>query len=152
MPSLTEPPPTPSLSEPPPPNSRYETAPRRLDPEKTSGLPTPDQGVAHLRLLEAIYRLRQQVEDGVDYDASSASDTTAAKEKRWALYITKAVLRFYRWWGQCDIGSYGKQSVASLVKLSKWWVRGKGLQVDEKNMPPLGMCILLSQRMRLIWG
>jgi len=80
---------------------------------------SPDHCIAHLKLLEAFFQLRKDVgnSDGLfgilDPDFGGALATSGSpqndqalaqikvREKRWAVYITRAVDRFYKWWDRC---------------------------------------------------
>ncbi|KAI4735106.1 hypothetical protein E4T50_14377 [Aureobasidium sp. EXF-12298] len=87
----------------------------QLDPD----LPSPEDGIAHLKLLECFYRLKQKIAstDGL-FDISSdilgktsqntppqkdAQDDkknmmlTLLAEKRWQVYVSRAVDRFAKW-------------------------------------------------------
>ena len=125
----------------PPPYTAHElpiNAPRPLNLTQPANVPTSDQCIAHLRLLEAFYRLRRRVEDDVHDSAASSSNSPPAREKRWAVYVAKAVLRFYCWWNKCDVSGGGEKTMGELLLISKDWVRGAKLQIDESNLPPLG--------------
>lgn len=71
---------------------------------------TADHCIAHLKLLEAFHHLREDVANieglfGIDSAPSSlANDTTAQariREKRWQVYVARAVTRFEIWWRKC---------------------------------------------------
>lgn len=77
----------------------------------TSITPTHAETIAHLKVLEAFYRLRQNIgsTDGL-YGISNSTVTSLTPsndeqsellarlaEKRWAIYLTKAVGRFEKW-------------------------------------------------------
>ena len=78
-----------------------------VDSEK----PTPDQCIAHLKLLEAFHQLRENVatNDGLfglndDFvprglnEQQHAETLLKIREKRWAIYVSKAAKRFETWW------------------------------------------------------
>ncbi|KAK5689092.1 hypothetical protein LTR17_026522 [Elasticomyces elasticus] len=83
----------------------------RLNVKNKDSFPSTYETIAHLKLLEAFYRLRQQVgsKDGLfginDSVVTShipsgdkASELLAKlAEKRWAIYLTRAVERFDAW-------------------------------------------------------
>ncbi|KAF2802183.1 uncharacterized protein BDZ99DRAFT_512635 [Mytilinidion resinicola] len=85
---------------------QFETLDFTLSP---LGIPTSSECVAHLRLLNAFHRLRYEVGnfEGVfginDPGATDGPDRTRnaewLKEKRWAIYVTRAADRFEKWWG-----------------------------------------------------
>ncbi|KAK3060724.1 hypothetical protein LTS18_007902 [Coniosporium uncinatum] len=73
--------------------------------------PTVDECTAHLKLLEAIHQLREEIANGdglfgISSPQSSGSEEGAQKllrvcEKRWAVYVNRAVGRFARWYEAC---------------------------------------------------
>ncbi|KAH6690175.1 hypothetical protein EV126DRAFT_483533 [Verticillium dahliae] len=70
-----------------------------------AGKPTPDACLAHLRLLFAFQVLKNEVgyTDGLweiwDERAKGSAQVLAAlREKRWALYVARAVDRYGAWW------------------------------------------------------
>ncbi|KAI4728109.1 hypothetical protein E4T49_04006 [Aureobasidium sp. EXF-10728] len=86
----------------------------QLDPE----LPSPEDCVAHLKLLECFYRLKQKIASaeglfGISCDDVGHLDQSAPQkdthkdpqnetltllaEKRWQVYVSRAVARFARW-------------------------------------------------------
>lgn len=86
----------------------------RLDSVHTSDIPRSEECTAHLKLLECFYRLRQKIgsSDGLfglsDSMAQVTPGTITSKEelnrkraviseKRWQVYVSRAVLRFERW-------------------------------------------------------
>lgn len=77
-------------------------------------IPTPAECIAHLKLLHAFAKLRQDVGNreglfGINI-ADCTSSTTNAKdsadlaerlrEKRWTIFVSKAVERFEKWWAR----------------------------------------------------
>lgn len=92
----------------PPPDITAAFANLTLEP---SSFPSPDQCLAHLKLLEAVHTLREDISnrDGVfqiwDRFAKHQHDPpkarTAICEKRWEIYVAKAVQRFEKWWTVC---------------------------------------------------
>jgi len=126
------------------------------DPSEPNGLPTVDQTIAHLELLEAFYALKTAVSgsDGLfdlfDTDVR-IPDTTGTEgssllaEKRWAVFVTRAVDRFCVWW-EClrkkvdaqmldPSNTEGQVSVEVADELAK---RPVGSRDD---LPPLGKLI-----------
>jgi uncharacterized membrane protein YgcG len=85
-----------------------------LDAHKVSGVPTEVECIAHLKFLESLYRLRQKIASsdglfgvtnefivGADISDSDKAELLAKiGEKRWAIFVTRAVDRFSTWWNQ----------------------------------------------------
>ena len=80
--------------------------------DQQSTLPTPDKTIAHLKLLHAIQTLRNDISsanglyglndncalsNGASGEARAAIEAKLS-EKRWAVFVTKAVDRFTVWW------------------------------------------------------
>jgi hypothetical protein len=91
----------------------------RIEAFPNSNFPTVDVALAHLKLLEAFYSLKDEVAytDGLfglyDNRAPGTEESVAGndaagrkrletlaqiREKRWALYVARAVDRFEVWW------------------------------------------------------
>ncbi|KAK6008736.1 hypothetical protein QM012_000639 [Aureobasidium pullulans] len=119
-----------ATNSPSPPPPTYEEAERQQDNVQHTtdaansfaqlgpDLPSPEDGIAHLKLLECFYRLKQKIAstDGL-FDISSDilgeinqtppqknahndkdnMKLTLLAEKRWQVYVSRAVDRFSRW-------------------------------------------------------
>ena len=123
-----------------------------LDLSTTAELPTPDQCLAHLKLLEAFYALRQQIEtlDGVfgiedafsPYPAGTSEHTKVAstiRQKRWAVFVSRAVARFERWWTfAIQPGAQRLKTDQMVDQLTKFVYDGHHLSFDVHGLPPLG--------------
>lgn len=85
---------------------------------EASTKPTPSQCLAHLKLLEAFHQLREDVATtdglyGIRDDFATFGEPreqrmnvlAKIREKRWAIYVTNASLRFERWWKCCIPGT-----------------------------------------------
>jgi hypothetical protein len=122
--------------------------------------PTPDQCIAHLKLLEAFHQLREDVAttDGLfgindslvpAHGLSEPQRIDALRkirEKRWAVYVARAAARFERWWersvepgavmirqNMLDVGnSLGVEGTGE-----------KSLSFSKDHLPPLGMSHIL---------
>lgn len=121
-------------------------------------IPSSDSCTAHLKLLECFYRLRQKIgssdglfgiHNGVLAAMNNGEDPKDGKlmallaEKRWAIYVTKAVDRFEAWRNAVapkttyltvlDAASGGRleQMVGADAQYTE-------LAFDRGDMPPLG--------------
>lgn len=128
----------------------------KLYPSRTAGKPrtstvTKDQCAAHLKLLAVLAGLRRTVssQDGLfglwDIDAMSAAQANRPnllariKEKRWAVYTSRAVDRYWRWWLKCVPNSSPRPKVSALRNKSYLNVtRAPPISLDRDFMPPLG--------------
>ncbi|GME43994.1 uncharacterized protein LTHEOB_11898 [Neofusicoccum parvum] len=97
-----------------------------LDPLRVQDAPAPDECIVHLKLLEAFYNLRQDIEgteglfgiagphlpsknekqersdlkDHEDLDENTKQKIKQVREKRWAVYVSRAVDRYETWFGE----------------------------------------------------
>ena len=123
--------------------------------DQEASVPTPDQCIAHLKLLEAFHQLREDValEDGkygikddfVNLLPASADERDRAKaltqirEKRWAVFVTKATYRFERWWTtRVQRGAKSPKMEDLETFLAESPLVGDTLDMIETNLPPLG--------------
>nr|POE65285.1 glycine-rich domain-containing protein 2 [Quercus suber] len=127
-------------------------------------VPTPDECVAHLKLLECFYRLKQKIgsSDGLfgirnelahDYaqDANRQDKTpellSKLAEKRWAIYVTRAVDRFATWSASIipdpdpvtvdSLRIAGAQGLLCQPKSSH-----QPLRFDRSNLPPVDVLMV----------
>ena len=126
----------------------------QLNLSQDSSFPSKDQCIAHLKLLEAIYLLKEDVvsRDGLygiqeTFISSGIVDDEAAKilervrEKKWQVFVCKAVERFQCWFKNqfqpaarmCTIDDMVKPTYGQLTKLAR------PLQPAANRLPPLGM-------------
>ena len=126
----------------------------RLGP--SISIPTADECIAHLKLLEAFSQLREDVgtTDGLygirdDFIEPSAFQTekeclellAAMREKRWAIYVTNAVQRFQTYWKVCI---QANARILSQVDMDREDIKdiadqGTPLTFTTDTLPPLGM-------------
>ncbi|KAE8351441.1 hypothetical protein BDV28DRAFT_137040 [Aspergillus coremiiformis] len=131
-----------------------------LDLSHTPGPPvsstvTQDQCIAHLKFLAALADLRDSVAsiDGLfginDPDPTVFGDDTneacaRVKEKRWAVYTTRAVDRYTTWWKECIHSSYRRLKASELEK-SRYDLITKPNSLynwSRKAMPPLDVLMV----------
>ena len=152
-PKNPSPPPSYSANAPqePPPDITAAFADLTLnDPAAPAPRPTPDQCLAHLKLLESFYQLREDVSkhDGlfgiqdlfVAQAAGQNEKLLQIREKRWQVYVTKAARRFEVWWRTCVMPNARRQSqtlVTSSASTKDLWT-GTTLKFTKSNLPPLG--------------
>ena len=121
-------------------------------PSKGAKLPTSDECLAHLKLLECFYRIREEIgsreglfgiqDSYVPVGAQGAErDEIQAKirEKRWEIYVTKACFRFQVWWGTIERGS--KMITEPEMEESSYGLvasNSRPIYFDANNLPPLG--------------
>ena len=118
-----------------------------LDNEDQYSFPTSDETIAHLKLLECFYRLRQTIGStdglfgisnslvtGPGLDASEAEQLESLlklAEKRWSIYISRAVDRF-------DLWIHSVLPDQQMARLD--WMEQGGLQaVLYQQQPPLDL-------------
>jgi hypothetical protein len=126
-------------------------------PDTPPAFPTADHCLAHLKLLNSLHTLKEdigytdglfglwdakcEVLEGKERDAALAK----TREKRWALYIARAVERFEVWWLRylCSLEDcqrlQGSEMVASSKNYDKFTSLGKVQKWTTTMLPPLGM-------------
>lgn len=146
-------------------NAQPEDLSARLDDLNLSvdeNRPTPDRCIAHLKLLEALHQLRDTIAstDGLfgivtppekksekqSEQKANADAQVAVREKRWAVYVARAVDRFESWWTQCvpqTVAGSPTQRMTEGRYLSQpmehYALDGQPIaQLSRDNLPPLG--------------
>ena len=130
----------------------------------SQSLPSNDECIAHLKLLAAFANLREEVSetDGIFGLSDSLADGYTGgsrdqklikiREKRWAVYVTRAVDRFQQWWANCvpdtitgagDAGSVCMKDVLQPSKLQNMVADTQALQWDRSLLPPLDVLMVL---------
>ena len=121
--------------------------------------PTADQCLAHLKLLNTFYTLKEDIgyTDGLFglWDAkcevleNKEEALAKMREKRWTLYIARAVERFEDWWVKylCtrEHGNriLAKEMVSSNAVFQQFTERGRAQKWTVEDLPPLGSSIPL---------
>jgi hypothetical protein len=124
--------------------------------------PDTNTCLAHLKLLSAFHALKEDIgyTDGLFnlWDAKCEllgnRDESLAKmrEKRWVLFIARAVERFEDWWlnvlcyGEEARRLEGKAMVATSLKFMEFTKRGRVQKWTTSMLPPIGMELLFSRR------
>ena len=122
--------------------------------------PTADNCLAHLKLLHAFHALREDIGytdgifglwdsrveayklEGVERDQALAK----TREKRWAVYLARAVERFEEWWATvlCPREGgrriEGKEMVVENVAFTQFTSSGRVQTWTADMLPPIGMC------------
>ena len=149
-----------SAAQEPPPDISAAFANLNLhEPSALAQTPTPDECLAHLKLLEAFYSLRQDVyqHDGLfginDSFATASTEQERTqqlaklREKRWQVYVSKANKRFEAWWMTCVLPESQRQTQYAVTTVGRTpWV-GEKLKFERQNLPPLG-----KQMIRKSWS
>jgi hypothetical protein len=128
--------------------------------------PIPDQCLAHLKLLECFYVLRDKVSktDGLfgipdslakaeqSSTENQTSDADLLREKRWAVYVSRAVDRFESWWTRCAPSTRHGQPWQKLKMADLDGSAGKAFEASFEHkfqvpftverLPPLGMFVV----------
>ena len=123
-----------------------------LSLNKTTGKPTTDQCIAHLKLLEAFSQLREDIgnTDGLygirdDFVSSMAADRKTEvlakmREKRWCVYVTQAANRFEAYWHKCiqKDAQLIRQTDLELPYMDNLLKKQGVLRFTRAYLPPLG--------------
>ena len=118
---------------------------------EASGFPTEDQCLAHLKLLEVIHLLRGDISsrDGLfNIWDSFATDKMqkekhriTIREKRWAVYVAKAVHRFTIWRSHSVLSETDRLTYTNFsAKMAQFRAGGPASTIAD--LPPLGKNIL----------
>jgi hypothetical protein len=124
--------------------------------ESPSALPTTDECLAHLKLLSVFHTLKEDVgyTDGLfglwdgrceKVDEKDREKTLASMhEKRWALYVARAVDRFQDWWTKALCYNRSRLQWKEMLTDSARFARFTEVQYrinwKKEMLPPLGEC------------
>lgn len=122
---------------------------------RESPTPTPEQCIAHLKLLEAFHQLREDVATtdglfGIKDSLVSAKEPKnnqseillRIREKRWAVYVARAASRFEKWWQesvQPDAVMISQQDLTGKLPFIEEDSRIGNWVISRDQLPPLGM-------------
>ena len=125
------------------------------DEPLTRQIPNASTCLAHLKLLYAFRRLREEVgycdglwgiaDPGKDSKAPEVPLETLSKlrEKRWAIYLARAVDRYEAWWA--SLGGKGVTLAAMQVKGGEYemfpFESNEVMHWREEMLMPLGECV-----------
>lgn len=120
-----------------------------------SPTPTPEQCIAHLKLLEAFHQLREDVATidglfGISDSLVSADEPSnnqrkillRIREKRWAVYVARAASRFEKWWQesvQPDAVMISQKDLTGELPFTEEDSRIGSWVITRDQLPPLGM-------------
>lgn len=125
-------------------------------PDVPPAFPTPEHCLAHLKLLNAFHSLKEEMgyADGLFGLWDSKSEVLEGKdreqalartrEKRWALYVARAVERFEVWWikvlwpREGGRRLEGKEMVETNTDFSQFPYRGRTQHWTVEMLPPIG--------------
>ena len=145
-----------------------------VQPSLTS-LPSKDECTAHLKFLASLAHLREEISEtdglyGIGDDLADEFLKTSPstpreniivklREKRWAVYVTRAVDRFQKWWQVCvptapiGTGENGTVSMDDILKDSILtpeslpYLRKSAMRWTSEMMPPLDVLMVLHSYM-----
>ncbi|MCJ1293142.1 hypothetical protein MMC34_004695 [Xylographa carneopallida] len=126
---------------------------------QSASIPTVDECIAHLKLLEAFSQLRDDIgtTDGLyglydNFIEPAALRTkkecvellAAMREKRWAIYVTNAVQRFEIYWKVCIQADARMLDQVDLDREDIEYIadRGTPLTFTTDNLPPLDLIMV----------
>lgn len=142
----------------------YATIPS-LNLNKDAGSPrsstvTPDQCVAHLKLLSAFADLRDSIstQDGLfdlhDAQVEGHRDgrnhmLAKIREKRWSVYVSRAAERYLVWWRECISSSEGRPTLKTIQNIHYGSITGclSRIAWSQEYMPPLDVLMVWHSHM-----
>jgi hypothetical protein len=132
--------------------------------------PDTNIALAHLKLLEAFFVLKQEIgytdgafdlwdsrvpsaPEGKEEDPQAKNTRLEAlskiREKRWALYVARAAHRFETWWTSMlctyENSQMLRQEDMRTAMFTRWTGEGKVQKWTPAMMPPLGMFLVRDQ-------
>lgn len=151
----------------PPPDYTAGFATLRLVDEPSLDIPQFNEAIAHLKVLECFYRLKQHIGStnglfGIDNakivdiaricslsNGETANDLLPKlAEKRWAIYVSRAVDRFHAWVSAIapsehlpTIAEIERDGPAGLITHPSY-VKDKMAPIERANMPPVDVLMV----------
>ncbi|KAI4100626.1 MAG: hypothetical protein L6R37_005384 [Teloschistes peruensis] len=131
-----------------------------LQLKEVADKPTIDQCLAHLKLLEAFHQLREDVattdglygiDDGFIYAVHPGQENRTQqaalllklREKRWAIYVTKAAKRYERWWQKTTPTGTSMPTQHGLIGVYMTWGQNEGTaRYHNNSLPPLDVLMV----------
>jgi hypothetical protein len=122
-----------------------------------SDFPNTDTCLAHLKLLSAFHALKEDIgyTDGLFnlWDAkcelleNREESLAKMREKRWVLYIARAVERFESWWlnalciREASKRLEGQEMRATVLEFTEFTKQGRVQKWSPSMLPPIGMMV-----------
>ncbi|KAF2094769.1 hypothetical protein NA57DRAFT_60188 [Rhizodiscina lignyota] len=157
----------PTNGQPPPDFEDLTARLNNLNLSQSSAVPTPDQCIAHLKFLEALHQLRESVaqteglfdlisppekkSEKPSEQRENAEAQVRVREKRWAVYVARAVDRFETWWNMCipsTVAGTPSDRLTAEVYLAEQSpefrpLKGKPImQLSQDQLPPLDVLMV----------
>ncbi|KAH8680044.1 hypothetical protein BGZ60DRAFT_428328 [Tricladium varicosporioides] len=127
-------------------------------PEVPGEIPSANECLAHLKLLTAFHGLKEDIgyNDGLfglwNARCEMVEDKVAAlarmREKRWVLYIARAVERFEEWWVNilCPMDNARRLQAKMMndtnAELRDFTIRGRVMQWTTSMLPPIDVLMV----------
>lgn len=134
-----------------------------ISADSRNSFPQPEETIAHLKVLECFYRLKQSVgsydklfgisngavtRHGLPETDKTAEALSKLAEKRWAIYLQRAVGRFEQWRAAVtpDAHMITRKNLelhgSDGTLLEESYMDGQRLKFDKTNMPPVDVLMV----------
>ncbi|KAF3941605.1 hypothetical protein ABW19_dt0208588 [Dactylella cylindrospora] len=117
--------------------------------------PTPDHCIVHLKLLHAFSAMRDHIENtqGIFFATvpgvgDPITDELRLKDKRWSIFVSRAVYRFNKWWNTIPAQKKGSSWHRLMLGYSfnndmeNSTLNGRYMPFDPTNLPPLDVLMV----------
>ncbi|KAF3906084.1 hypothetical protein ABW21_db0208216 [Orbilia brochopaga] len=117
--------------------------------------PTPDHQIVHLKLLHAFAAMRDQIENTAGIFAATVpgvgepiTDDLRLKDKRWSIFVSRAVYRFDKWWATIPAQRGGSAwhrlqlGYSFTSDMEAATLHGKTMPFDNTLLPPLDVLMV----------